>query len=485
MTFGDYGLLGAIEQARVTGLPVQEIARRSPGAGIAAMQTLTALQRAVLIPYQQQKGEVVKTYDQLFVADRGGLVFEPLLGIYPNVAIIDFTSMYPSIMVEYNISPETVGVKNDDDDAWLIPELNIKVSSREGLIPATLRPMVHKRVAIKKLLKEIGKGDDRYGHYKALADALKWLCVVAYGRLGFANSTFGRINSHEAVTHIGRKMILRAKEIAEDHGFTVLHIYVDSLFICRPDATREEDFQSLLDEIEQETRLPIEVEDVYSWMASVSARHSPNIPVANRFFGLGSDGEYKIRGIALRREDTPLFVADVQRRVLQILANEKEPDQLLRLLPDVFSMVRQRLSALQSRRIPIGELIVTQTLSRELDEYRVPPPAARAARQLQEKGMIVQMGQRVQFIYTISEVGVHAWGLQDTLNPALMDISRYKEILFRAVHEVLQPLGLTENVLRDWMFSNTGYLLPPGLINPAQSEEPELPLFVNLKYLNV
>ena len=51
------------------------------------MQTLTALRRGILVPYQQQKGEVSKTYDQLFVADRGGLVFEPLLGIYPNVAI--------------------------------------------------------------------------------------------------------------------------------------------------------------------------------------------------------------------------------------------------------------------------------------------------------------------------------------------------------------------------------------------------------------
>ena len=82
MTFGDYGLIGAIEQARVTGLPVQELARRSPGAGIAAMQTLTALRRNILIPYQQQKGEVSKTYNELVVSDRGGLVFQPLSGVF-------------------------------------------------------------------------------------------------------------------------------------------------------------------------------------------------------------------------------------------------------------------------------------------------------------------------------------------------------------------------------------------------------------------
>ena len=482
MTFGDYGLMGAIEQSRVCGLPLQEIARRSPGAGIAAMQTLTALTRGILIPYQQQKGEVSKTYDQLFVADRGGLVFEPLLGIYPNVAILDFVSMYPSIMVEYNISPETVATQ--EEDSWLISELNVRVSSREGLIPATLRPMVQKRVAIKRLLKKIGKGDNRYVHYKALANALKWLCVVAYGRLGFANSTFGRINSHEAVTHIGRKMILRAKEIVEDHGFTVLHIYVDSLFIYRTDATTQQDYQLILEEIERKTRLPIEVEEVYSWMAFVSVRHNPSIPVANRFFGLQPDGEYKIRGLALRREDTPLFVSDTQLRVLQILADEKDPNQLHGLLPDVLSMLRERLSALSNRKIALNELIVTQTLSRELDQYRVPSPVARAALQLQAVGKMVRMGQRIQLLYAKTEEGVHAWDLPNEFNPALIDVPRYRELIFRAVHEVLQPMGIPEDVLRDWMFSEASYMLPACWLGLNQSHAAELPLFANLNYLS-
>ena len=63
------------------------------------------------------------------------------------------------------------------------------------------------------------------------------------------------------------------------------------------------------------------------------------------------------------------------------------------------------------------------------------------------------MGQRVQFLYTKTEEGVHAWDLPDEFNPALIDVPRYKELLFRAVHEVLQPMGIPENVLRDWMFS--------------------------------
>jgi DNA polymerase-2 len=432
-----------------------------------------------LVPYQQQKGEISKTYNELVVSDRGGLVFEPLPGIFQNVAVIDFMSMYPSIIVEYNISPETVGVQ--EEGALEIPEMGIKVSSREGLVPAALRPMVEKRVKIKRLLKKIGKGDKRYLRYKAYANALKWLCVVSYGRLGFANSTFGRINAHEVVSFIGRKMLLKAKEIAEDQNFLVIHAYVDSLFICRPDITKEEDFQSLLDEIEEEMKLSIELEEVYSWMAFLSSKQNPNLTVPNLFFGLGTEGECKIRGLALRRRDTPLFIAEAQLQILQILAKEKDPGQLTKLLPEVFNILQEKMSALSNRNIPIEELLVTRILSRELMEYKVPSPAARAASQLQAIGKDIRMGQRIQFVYTKTKQGVCAWDLAEPFNPTFIDIPKYKELLFRAVHEVLQPLEVTKNVLRNWMFSEASYLLPPGLLH----DRLEMPLFAGLKRVRV
>jgi DNA polymerase-2 len=336
--------------------------------------------------------------------------------------------------------------------------------------------MVEKRVETKRRLKNMDKNDPRYSHYKANKNALKWLCVVAYGRLGFANSTFGRINSHEVVSYIGRKIVIQAKEIAEAHGFTVIHAYVDSLFICRPDAAKEEDFHSLLDEIEQETKLPIELEEIYPWMAFVSSRQNPNLSVANRFFGLLSDGGYKIRGLASRREDTPPFVANIQLDVLQILAKEKDPTRLTNLLPEILSLLHERISALNDRNFPIEELLVTQILSRELNEYRVRSPVARAACQLQEVGKNIRMGQRIQFIYTKTKQGVWAWDIPEPFNPAFIDVPRYKELTFRAAHEVLQPIGVTENVLRNWIFSQASYLVPPGTLHHRL----EIPLFANL-----
>lgn len=481
MTYGDYGLIGAIEETRMTGLPVQEAARRSPGAGIAALQTITAMRRGVLIPYQHQKGELPKTYNQMVKADRGGLIMQPPVGVFPNVAILDFSSMMASIMIEFNVSPETV--RKDEPGALEVPELGIKISLNPGLMPCALRPLRDKRLALKRLLKTLDPKDPRSDpmrrRTKAVVDALKWLTVVAYGRLGFANSTFGRINAHEVVSFLSRKVITQAKLVAEAKGFTILHLYVDSLFVSCPGASRE-DFQALREAIERETHLPIELQKIYPWFAFLASRENPNVSVANRFYGLSADGEHKIRGIALRRSDTPRFVANLQMEILEILAREPDPAKLVNLFPEVLERINEKLGALKAGKVPLEELVITQTLSRELNEYSYFSPVATAAKQLQTIGKTLKMGQRVRYLHIKPGPGACAWDLSNEIDPRVVDISRYKELLLRAVHEVLQPLGVTEDILRVWLFSRAGYFSPPGLLESSKDlGKIHLPLFAS------
>ncbi len=478
MTYGDYGLMGAIEETRMTGLPVQEAARRSPGAGIAALQTVTAMRRGVLIPYQNQRGEIPKSYYQLVRSDRGGLILQPPVGLFANVGILDFSSMMASIMIAYNVSPETAG--KDEPDALEIPELGIKIGARPGLMPSALKLLRDKRLALKRVLKGLNKDDVRTRslrrRYKAVVDALKWLTVVAYGRLGFANSTFGRINSHEVVSFLSRKVVTRAKLVAEAQGFRVLHLYVDSIFVSHPEAAPE-DFRALAAAIEQETCMPIELQKVYPWFAFLASRENPNVSVANRFYGLTVDGDHKIRGIALRRGDTPRFIANVQMEILNILAKETDPRRLFGLLPEILETIRGKLDALKEGKVPLRLLVVTQTLSRELDKYSYFSPAAIAAKQLQSRGKALKMGQRVQFIYIHQGPGVRAWDLPGRLDPRGVDILQYRKLLLRAAQEVLQPLGVTEELLKTWLSSPASYA-PPGQIESAETlSQARYPLF--------
>jgi hypothetical protein len=91
------------------------------------------------------------------------------------------------------------------------------------------------------------------------------------------------------------------------------------------------------------------------------------------------------------------------------------------------------------------------------------------------------MGQKIQFLYTKTKAGVHAWDLPGSVRPSHLDIVRYKELLFRAIYEILQPLGVGENVLRNWLFSQASYIRPRGILH----DQLEIPLFANLKHIHV
>ena len=496
MTYNHYHLRGAIEQTRLSSLPLQEVTRRSPGAAIAAMQDLTALKRGVLVPYQRQKGEIIKTYNQLVRADRGGLIFQPKPGLMKNVAILDFSSMMASIMIEFNVSPETVVGIHEQGEGLEIPELGVKILHRPGLVPETLRPMRDKRLALKRLLRTMRKDDPRRGEVlhqfkvvedkiKSTVDGIKWLTVVCYGRLGFANSRFGRINAHEVVSYLSRKIVMQARAIAESKGFAVHHVYVDSVFVSKPDAVAA-DYQVLAEEIECETHLPMDFDGtIYPRFAFLATRENPKVGVANRFYGLSPDGENKIRGIGLRRGDTPAFIAGTQMKILNILAKEPDPAKLTNLLPEVLVLLREQLDQLKKRLVPLDALLITHRLSREPEEYSMLSPAALVARQLRTAGKVVRRGVRIRFIYIGSSPGVHAWNAPQALDPKHVDVIKYRELLLRAVHEILQPLGVTERILRDWLFGGAGYLAPPGMLGSADPTRLALPLLANLEYLRV
>ena len=472
MLFHDYELDGVMELARVTGLPVQTVARVSPGSGISAMQMVTALRKGVLVPWHKQQAEYLKSALDLLRADQGGMVYQPLIGLHRDVAEIDFISMYPSIMERFNISPETVRMEGSDADH--VPELGIHVDrERPGLVPQTLKPLLDKRLEIKTSLATMPSWDPRRKLFKARASAHKWLLVTCFGYLGYKNARFGRIEAHESVTAYGREALLLAKEAAEDMGFTVLHMYVDGLWVKKEGLNRVSDFQSLLGEITERTGLPIALEGIYNWLAFLPSKVDPRLPVPNRYFGAFQDGSLKTRGIELRRRDTPVFIIQVQMEILRLLADAPDAGRLTDCLPEIVARLRGHLAHLRSYRVPLEQLLVAQKLSRELDEYRVPSPAARAVAQLEAISKSLRPGQMVQFLYTLGKPGVVAWDLPHPPNPKTLDVARYTELLVRAAVSVLQPLGVDEEMLRKWLFGEYGYtglaenqLFPLDLVAP-------------------
>jgi len=445
MMWQSYDLEGALESARITALPIQTAARVSPGTGISSMQITTALRNDILVPWRKQQVERPKTALDLIRFDQGGLVYQPIIGLHFDVGMIDFVSMYPSIMVHSNISPETP-----------FPDRLGSSDHSPGLVPLTLKPLLEKRIALKQRALSLPKWDPRRRKDKARSSAHKWLLVTCFGYLGYKNARFGRIEAHEAVTTWGREALLRAKDAAEEMGFRVLHMYVDGLWVQKDGCREPHDFQPLLEEVADRTSLPISLDGVYRWVAFLHSRVDDRLPVPNRYFGVFQDGSVKARGIDLRRRDSAPFVADTQREMLRCLAHAQNSADLQWQVPEAVGILSRRLHALRAGRVPLEDLLVGKKLSKELAGYRVLSPGARAVMQLQAAGKSVRPGQRVRLIFTRGGAGVHAWDLPHPPDPAAVNVDHYQELLLRAAANLLQPFGLNEEALLIWVRSDLG-----------------------------
>ena len=446
MTSG-FSLHAAIEMARVSGVDVQIAARNSPGAGFTAMQVRQALRWDALVPIKKRQTEPFRPLMALNDSDGGGLVYHPIVGLHKDVAELDFFSMYPSIMATWNISGETAGEKGIS--VRNTPRSGMPINQDvPGLVATILKPLLEKRRLAKAMLRAMKSDDSHRELLQGSVDGLKWLGYVSFGYQGHAHNLFGRILAHEAICAIGREMLVRAIEASQDFGFDVLAGNTDSVFIHKDGVSQPEDFQDLINEINQRTGLTIELEGIFQWLAFLPSKMNPRIGASNRYFGKFYDGGLKVRGMAQRRADTPQWITAVEREIMSELARVPRTEHLEEHIPQSLAIIYQAVADLYGERVPLEDLITRKRLSREPDEYKGKSDSAKAATQLRSAGINVRVGQRIPMIYVKGEKpGVYAWGLPEKPKWGQIDKTRYRDLLIRAVYQVLQPLGMNERDL--------------------------------------
>lgn len=433
----EYGLDGLVELARVTGQPLQQVARTSSGTGISSMQVNEAFRRKWLIPFRKRRPEDFKTALELVRSDKGGLTFQPEPGLYEHVLELDFASMYPSLMVKYNLSAETVGKTCPHCSPLTVPEIGYPVCHcRPGIVPLTLAPLLEKRLALKQASRALPEGRERETLRRRQV-ALKWLLVTCFGYLGYKNARFGRIEAHESTTACGRDTLLRAKEIAEARGYRFLHALTDALWLHRAGST-DADHRALCEEISRETGIRIDIEGVYRWLAFPPSRVRAGTPVANRYFGAFEDGKIKMRGIEARRHDTVRWVREAQVEMLAVLARAENAAQYRALLGEVFALARARMADLRRGRVPPAALAIRHRLSRTPEKYTVNLPVALAARELARRGVDLAPGESIEFVLTRGGGArpYDAWRAAD-----LPDVARYRELFLRMLESLAVPAG--------------------------------------------
>ena len=442
---------GLFEIARTCRVPLHTASRSSIGSSMSSLQFYQAIKDEMLIPRSKSIPEVFKSAYELLVGDRGGFVYEPQVGIHENIGEVDFSSMYPVLMVRNNISAETVLCKCCQKSRLSIPELSYHIcEKRKGIVPKALELVVSKRLHYKRMKEETQDPALKEVYNKRQA-ALKWILVTCFGYLGYRNAKFGTVDGHMGVCAFGRDTFLRAARLAEARGFKVIHGIVDSLWLQKENATVKE-YINFCKETTEKINVPLNFEGHYKWIVFLPSKIHPNIGVLNRYYGAMENGKIKVRGIEVRRRDTPRFVYNAQSEMIKILSTANDSNQFMEKIPAALKVVKDYRERLLDGDVPIWDLIVTKHLSKHPRRYVQRVSQVIAAEQLMKEGAEVHAGNNIRFLFTNVkdkryERRVKAEQLiENSINP---DTKKYLLLLYASAANILSFAGYTVKSVYD------------------------------------
>jgi DNA polymerase, archaea type len=389
------GLYGVILASRLTGLCPNLAARFTPGTLISGYEVYEALRRGIAVPYRKTDAETLRDVKDLRACDRGGMMFQPVPGLYEDVFQIDFTSLYPAVIVLNNLSPET-----------------LENPGKRGFLPKVLEPLLELRYRTKQLKKTAP-------HYRGADSILKWMLVTCFGYTGYKNAKFGRIEVHEKITSGSRDILIRAKDIADEEGTTVIHGIVDCLWLQGPGR------EHLKARIEKETRLLTELES-YDWMVFLPM--PDGFGAYNRYYGRLNGGSVKIRGIASRRRDTPEYIRQAQTQMLDLLGKASSRSGINEISGAVRELYGEMRDGL--RTADPQEMAIHRQVSR-LDYSRSCPEAS-AVRACRVAGIPVSPGMEIG--YVVRDAG--KWAVELSWEATGFDEAYYLALLERAWREI-------------------------------------------------
>ncbi|NPV63645.1 MAG: type B DNA-directed DNA polymerase [Methanotrichaceae archaeon] len=392
--YAESGLKGVLLAARLTGLSPNLTSRFTPGTLISSYEVFEALRRGIAVPFRKRDVEAVRNICELRACDKGGMIFQPEPGVYERVHQIDFTSLYPSIIVKYNLSPETIEH----------PEL-------KGFLSTVISSLLSLRIETKRR-KKIDP------EYKGLDSVLKWMLVTCFGYTGYRNAKFGQIQVHERITEISRELLMQIKQLAEEMKYEVLHGIVDCLWVIG------EPISAFKEAVERETSILTEV-DSYDWIAFLPMADGAG--AYNRYFGRLDTGKMKIRGVAARRGDTPEYVRRMQQELFDCLASARTREGLGRIEPAAREIYRRYLQGLEDA--DVRELTIRRRVSRL--NYSRRCAEASAVKAHLKRGIALAPGMEIG--YVVRDAG--NWEVETEREASGFDAGYYGKLLEKAWEE--------------------------------------------------
>ena len=327
-------------------------------------------------------GELIPGREELnIIPYKGAIVLEPSVGLHDNVAVLDFSAMYPSLMVKYNISPDTL-VDRGGDGVFEVPEVGHHFrKTPPGFYKIVLSQLIASRQTAKREAAKTPRGTPEHKILKAREKATKVITNATYGYAGWAGSRWYSREVAESAAALGRDTINKSIDIAKNLGLKVLYGDTDSLFV----GYEEKLVNQFIKEIDKNLGLEINLGQLYKRILFTEAK--------KKYSGLLEDGELDVVGMEAMRGDWSNLARSVQNEVLKLVLQDGNPARAR-------SYVTSLIKDLESAKVPKSSLVIWKTLTKRPDEYNVNAPHVEVARKMAKEGWPVTVGDKVGFIIT-------------------------------------------------------------------------------------
>ncbi|MCJ7634645.1 DNA polymerase II [Candidatus Bathyarchaeota archaeon] len=368
-------LLGFAEElSSLSGLPLDQVGPAAVGFRIESHIIRRALNCGELIPQR---------LEHPYFPYQGGIVLNPEPGLHEDVVALDFKSMYPNLMIKYNISPDTYVAPEEPippEGVNTAPEAGHRFRKEPlGIYNRVLRELIQVRDKNRLEMKKLRTGTPAYKVLDARQRAVKIMTNATYGYAGWIGARWYVRQVAEAAAAWGRYTITKAIEIAEKMGLNLIYGDTDSIFM-KFDVEKVDRF---IKEIYAQIGLEIRPDEIYKRILFTEAK--------KRYAGLLQDETLDIVGFEFARGDWTLIAKNVQEGALKILLKEKSPEQAA-------ANVREQISLLRAGKVPLPELIIWKTLTKNPTEYAVKAAHVAAAKRLTEKGWEVTTGDKIGYV---------------------------------------------------------------------------------------
>jgi len=423
--------------ARISKTSFEEVCRKQISSWIQNLFFWEHRRRGYLIPNKEDIANRVRSSTKAVIEGKkyaGALVIEPPKGVFFNVAVLDIASLYPSIIKNYNLSYETVDMDWCSRKVSVRDETGVEIhkvcTDRIGLTALLTGILRDFRVGIyKKRVKDKTLTPEQRVWYDVVQRALKVFINASYGVFGDEKFALYSPAVAESVTALGRVAFKHIVCKASEMGVKPLYGDTDSIFIW---AYSREHLELLQQWTQQTLGLDIELDKEFTFTVFTGLKKN--------YLGRTTSGEIEIKGLMVKKRNTPEFIKDLFNAINDRLSKIESPTDFSEFIEWLEKTLKYYYVGLKRKEITLDQLSIKTTLSKDPSAYTKSQPFhVKAALQLRSHGVDVHEGDVVLVVIVKGGGGYKPTQLARQHE---VDSEKYIERLKSSLEQLLSAIGV-------------------------------------------